>query len=510
MTAAAPCTTGLKMVLSGALVVLLASPVHSARPVAPAETPAPTDAGGWRRLAASDLDDLHRALLENHPAAYVDKDSRTYRDWVEKGYIEAKANISKVEDAASYYYLLQGYIGGFRDTHLVLHPAHSAMSKVGTRTWPGFATRWLHGRYVVSPGGLAAADVPPAGAELVSCDGKPAEQIARERLDRYDADLDQAAGRFNSAARLLWERGNVFVGRPPRRCTFKVGGQTRSYSLNYRPASQEQVSAASAAARAAAKAATGVAMWKRKVPWIGLPSSFTGEADWQRLYDDIEARKQEIRNAPLVIIDARGTVGGSSGYANRLARTLWNEPMLAAYEPHLGDVIWRVSPDNRAFFVKIIERLKKEPTLSPDIPRMQAMIARFDDAASRGEHTILERASRDPRPAPPPDNPMKGRVILLTDYSCVSACLDFMDLFLSMPNVEHAGIETNADTIFMEADRLPLKSGMFRVDIPHKAWVQRPRASNANYSPKPPLQYLGDPSDDAAQREWLAKALGLH
>jgi hypothetical protein len=84
-----------------------------------------------------------------------------------------------------------------------------------------------------------------------------------------------------------------------------------------------------------------------------------------------------------------------------------------------------------------------------------------------------------------------------------------MDLVLAFPNVEQAGMETNADTIFMEADRFPLKSGMFLLDVPHKAWIQRPRGSNATYRPKRKFRYLGDPADDEGVKAWLWRAIGL-
>ena len=477
-------------------------------PPPPMPVPPPADPEGWRALARDDLNDLYRALSDNHPGKYVDKDSADYRAWLERGYAEAKASLPRVTDAASYYYLMQGYIGGFRDTHLVLWPSRKEMG-IPTRSWPGFTTRWLGGRYVVAPGAPAGDATPPAGAQLISCDGKPAELIAKERLDRYEGNLQLESQRFTTASRLLWERGNVFVPPPPRTCDFKVGAATRAHRLSSRPGDQEELSAAVAASRAAARGPEGVSMWNGIVPWIGLPSSFTGEEAWQALFAQIDAQKQQIQAAPLVVIDARGTVGGSSGYANQLARRLWSRELVAAHQPQLGDLVWRVSPDNRRFLVNTLEKIKKEAALSGGASEMEEMIARFDEAAQRGEHSVYIAAKKRPAAQAAVENPMQGRVIVLTDYSCVSACLDFMDLVLAMPNVEQAGMETNADTIFMEADRFPLPSGMLLLDVPHKAWVQRPRGSNVTYVPRPGLRYRGDPADDAALKQWLWTATGM-
>lgn len=283
----------------------------------------------------------------------------------------------------------------------------------------------------------------------------------------------------------------------------------RDFRLNYRPGTQEEYTAALSAARGPAPAAAGVSVWNGSVPWIRLPAAFIGEPAWQALYAEIDQRIDEIRTAPVVVIDARGTLGGSSGYANQLVRRLWGAPMLAAHRPHLGEAVWRVSPENRRFLVNILENIRTEATLSSDIPRMESMIAQFDSAAAAGQHVIREPRPPVQRPQAPGENPMRGRVIVLTDYSCVSACLDFMDLVLAMPNVEQAGLETNADTIFMEADRLTLPSGMFLLDVSHKAWPERPRGSNVPYVPRPALRYRGDPTDDAAMKEWLRKVLRL-
>ena len=49
-------------------------------------------------------------------------------------------------------------------------------------------------------------------------------------------------------------------------------------------------------------------------------------------------------------------------------------------------------------------------------------------------------------------------IFFLTDYVCVSACLDFADLILSLPNVTHIGQETSADTKYLEQSNKMLET----------------------------------------------------
>jgi hypothetical protein len=106
--------------------------------------------------------------------------------------------------------------------------------------WPGFSTAWQNGRYVVAFVEEARrATLPPAGARLVSCDGEPAQQLARERLDGKP----EAA-----AARLLWDTGERFAPPLPASCIFETDRGQAAYRLEYSVPAAQAISAALAAA----------------------------------------------------------------------------------------------------------------------------------------------------------------------------------------------------------------------------------------------------------------------
>jgi hypothetical protein len=103
-----------------------------------------------------------------------------------------------------------------------------------------------------------------------------------------------------------------------------------------------------------------------------------------------------------------------------------------------------------------------------------------------------------------PASPVRGRVFLLTDGRCASACLDFADSALAMPGVTHVGLPTSADSVYMEVRSQLLPSGAAKLGVPIKVYRNRPRGHNVPYVPK--HRYDGDLGDTAALEAWM---LGL-
>jgi hypothetical protein len=73
-------------------------------------------------------------------------------------------------------------------------------------------------------------------------------------------------------------------------------------------------------------------------------------------------------------------------------------------------------------------------------------------------------------------------VLVITDPGCGSACLDAADLWLALGAV-HVGQETSADTIYMDARKDALPSGIGRAIVPMKVYRGRKRGSNVPLTP---------------------------
>lgn len=94
------------------------------------------------------------------------------------------------------------------------------------------------------------------------------------------------------------------------------------------------------------------------------------------------------------------------------------------------------------------------------------------------------------------------KLVLITDKTCVSACLDFVDLIKLIPNTLQVGEPTDADTAYTEIAYM--QSGYaketFNFVVPVKKWNKRMREDNKPYNPD--ILYQGEMSNDKALEQW--------
>jgi hypothetical protein len=453
------------------LSAVLLQATQAAPPPAPPPPPTLTP-DQWRAAARQDIEAIHDTLRDNAPFMVVDRDSADMRRWLETGRVEALDDLAKVTDGRSYYYVLARYIGGFRDGHIGLFLTRGAF-KGGIPDWPGFAMTWRDGRYEVGwvePGMETVA--PPVGAVLVSCDGVAAEALAQARLDRLYGNLKLEAERSASAFQLLRDYHNPIP--TPAACSFRGAAGEQTWKLSWSTPPGETVDTA-AKALFASRAQFGVDRWGANAWWIGAPT-MTGEADWKALYAAIDANLAAIRSAGVVVIDLRGNGGGNSAYGDGLARRLFGDPVVDSHAVVWGDLVFKVGPLSRRWATdagdkSIAEKLDAAPLGSA------VVIKATDAVAAHGDR-------------PPPPSPMKGRVVVLVDHACFSACLDTLDIFTRLPGVTLAGVETGADTIsWTGCGRLCHPAGR------RSASASRPgcSASAAPTSPIGPIRRSGTP-----------------
>jgi hypothetical protein len=95
----------------------------------------------------------------------------------------------------------------------------------------------------------------------------------------------------------------------------------------------------------------------------------------------------------------------------------------------------------------------------------------------------------------------KAKILFLTDGRCGSACLDFADLILKLPNVTHIGEETAADTVYMDIRVEHLPSGLGRFSLAQKVYRGRARGHNQSYQPD--IVYSGDLTNTRQIKRWV-------
>ncbi|MBW8303459.1 MAG: peptidase S41 [Brevundimonas sp.] len=422
-----------------------------------APTPAPDD---WGAALAQDARAFHDVILDSHPGP-VDAENTGFNPHLEAGLETALERARTADSYEDWYFALQEYAASFNDGHLSL-TNWAGMGHQWTAHWPGFLTGLRTGpdgeRHEVVFSRDPAA--PPEGAVLIGCDGRPAEALAAEIIGRGAGRWSLPSRRAIFASTLFVDQHNPWVRRAEQ-CEFRVGTETRSYPLTWRELPDAVRDEGFAAARSPRYTAPiELRAWSGG-QWIGLggfngdPASADGMA-LTALQSAVEARVDEIREAPAVVFDLRGNGGGSSAWINALATTLWGEAEVKARSPEAEAVDWRTSEKNLA----TIEEYKVMMGSNPEVLAWLTAIADGLSAAREQGRPLWRQPEEEEAAAVPPagPSPMKARVWVLTDSGCASACLDAVDLLKAL-GATQVGQETSGDTAYMELREEPLPGG---------------------------------------------------
>lgn len=453
----------------------------------------------WSANARQDLQAIHDTLKAEHPAPIVGRNAETFNAWIDTGLAEVDSILGRVNNPAAYAYALKRYTGGFRDANIGATPNWAPVDPWFASTWPGFATAWKDGSYVVSYVKKGAKGAPPLGAKLIGCGSKTAEEIARERLDGYEGDLNQEADRVTTAPFLLWDRANSLIPNAPINCEFMVKKSKRPFDLRYDFGGDAERREAYLASVPRPSGAPMMEAWNGGF-WIKAPS-FVQADGWDAFIQQVEAQRDAIRAAPVVVLDFRGASEGSATQAYRLANYLWDPEFVLANSPQVGNAVYRPTPALRAYYLEVLGRQKQNDLYYYAAQKTEALIREIDAAMAAGQ-TTLQRNEAVAPPAEVPANPVKGKVIVLTDSRCTGPCLDAMDMLTRLPNVIHAGAATGADSIYVARTEQMLPTGNARMFYGHKGWLDRPRGDKQPY--KPSKVFTGNFGDDTAVKAFVA------
>ena len=479
----------------------------------------------WRAAAVQDVDALHREIQENHPALVTGGDEAGFAQRLAAGYAAARERAGSVRDAEDYLYALMGFARSLDDASVSFTPNWQQPPQWDAQRWSQLTLGRRNGAYVVTWVDPAGERLPPLGSTLISCGDQSAEDLARARLDGWEGDLDQPGDREQTAPYLLWDRGNPFTSGLPASCHFSANGRGRG---------REYRLTTSFAAEPARRAAWAATVYTPQTPlgvesfsgghWIHLHNLTQNDAS-QGLLRQVDQQLAAIQGGN-VVLDLRGAREGTAALGYSLANRLWGVDYRVSQERIAGQIVYRVSPDNRQFFVDTLGRMQADPVFAANYPgavqQMQELIAQFDAAAAAGQRSFsqaitppipaIEAAevveAEASTPAAAPVNAMRGNIVVLVDGGCRNACLDVVDMLSGLPNVRVAGTPTGTDSIHFEQTRFALPSGHGYLNYGHKTWIGRARASNTGISPAQGLTYTGNPTDEAEVRAWVQSLFG--
>ena len=474
------------------------------------------NAQDFRALARQDLQAAHDQLAANHPAAAVQGEASTaFRSWIDTGLQESLGMVGRVNSGDAHAYLLRYYGAGFRDSNISLRPTFEGLGPYFGISWPGFATGWRDGKYVVTYVKPGTRGAPPIGAAVVSCNVTPIAEYAQDKLDRWEGDLTTEAGRVTSAPYLLWNRNNPFVGGLPSTCEFSVNNRrARAYDIKPIPVVAGDLEAAYRATVYMPSATPLSVETVNGRPWVSV-HSFADSAGWDAFNAQVEAQAAALRGPQGFVLDLRAASGSSvytstaRGYG--LANRIWTPEFTVSRQPAAGEVTYRATPGNRQWYADTLGRMEADPRFvaeaTPVIEQTREIVAAYDAAIAAGQ-TTFTLAGRAVVADTGAANPVQGPVVVLVDAGCSGGCLDTLDLLSKLPNVRIVGSTTATDSIFIEPTVTRLPSNYSDLSYGHKAWTSRARANNQPYIPAAGLAYTGNPADETAVRTWVNGLFG--
>ena len=453
---------------------ILGAAVRAAAPVLPASPQA------WSAAAQADIEAAVQVTRANHPGA-VDPHNPAFLPNLEAARRHGLALAARVVDAPGYVAAVQGFNVHIGDGHAGLYPRLDDAVLPPDR-WPGFVTVWRGDALYVHS---SQAGGPAVGSKLLGCDGKDADRLIRDNVFRFQGRVNEAGQWWLAARRVFHDEHNPFIALP-QRCRFERAGRVTEHALAWRPLDAEGGRWLANSNWGEAKG-VGVLEPRKNLYWVSMPTFHPNEAEraaYRTMFRDIEAQRARWLALDAVVIDLRKNQGGSSDWSQTFAGALWGKARvtqaLAAHDAGV-EVRWRASRDNTDYMTVLADRLASEGSAdSAAWARVHAEGMRA--ALAQGRPFYVEKEEPAAPAADTPMGPAFTRpVYVVVPGNCVSACLDAIDVFTRFPNTVLIGAPSSADSTYMEVRAMELPSGLARVIVPNKVYVNRKRANGQVY-----------------------------
>lgn len=471
----------------------------------------PPDVGRWQSMALEDIEAAHARIVEAHPGV-IDAERPDFNTWVQQGHEQAKALVKYVMSYDTAVAAVRFYTSGFKDDHLTY-------SDDIREDFPIWVTGWnierKDGQYVVAtvvPDW--SAELPPIGSTWTGCDGDQSDEVLEAVVGPFVNRRSGDRSREQQAA-MLWMRRPVPENL--RECTFVAPeGDMVRLAVSYQPITTRKfvdawprVNSGDANARNSFDLTDGL-LWVN----AGRLNMREDSSDLLEL-DQMLAGLEAVTGARAIVFDVRGNRGGDSGIGDRIFAAAtggldFEQDDLDSLPPYYAQ--WRVSDFLVAYLGSNVERSRR--LYGADSSRVRNEVAFRDrvlTAKALGQSWVDQPAGRsmtrtDVAARNGHLRRFDGKIALLTDSGCMSACLDFVDVVLQAPNSMHVGQTTGADSVYMVGSLSRLPSGN-RFMMPVKVWRNRTRGNNESLSPD--LLVDLDREESEVRRD-VRRALGLN
>jgi len=397
----------------------------------------------------------------------------------------------RVDSHAGYRHALGRFVGSFEDLHLGLR--HTLTPS--TYQWPGFMAVYRGGRYLVATQG---SDL--AGREITQCDGQPMDALVR-RVATYEqliAGLESTKAR--AAPMVFRDAGSPFVPRP-RSC--RIGG--RDVALDWQPVAASRFAADMRSVIAFADRVTGVTPFGADGAWVRMGIFHMQTQAEGKAFRQLMADAPGLRNKSVIVLDVRGNGGGPYEWIMGFLRALYGKDYADYHARSRLEIshVYRTTPEIMAFFGD--DEAAETGDLIPPVDGtpFDKGYVKYRQAVAAGNTVFVTppNARGIPKPEREPVNPVKARVLVLTDYNCASACIVFVDELKRFPGVEQVGVETSVDSRTGTSFGAPLPSKNGVIEVPVVTRDGRERGDNVPQ--RPSRVFTGNILDTTAVKAWI-------
>lgn len=432
----------------------------------------------WRAVTRTDIEAGYRLMRDSHPGMF-DPGNRGFPKQLERARQRGLAFAARANTAAAYSASLGAFNSIINDGHARLLGQSSTSVQ-----WPGFLTAWRKGGLRVYE---SAMSFPAKGDQLISCDGVTIDRLVERNVLSFAVHGGEARARWQLAPQALLDTGNPFVERP-RRCVFRSSSGVLAHELVWSTIDAARLRSLSETSLNGDRLPVGLEERASGIFWVALPTFSPDAADRQaydRLFDDLEAKRSAWRHGRALVLDLRHNEGGSSDWSMRTAIGLWSKgPVEQTMDLYFKgvQVWWRATADNASQ----LEEYARQSSDQNDTASANAfadLAAALRAAKDRGQAFFVEPFADTEGADAPTEVRLPVPIYVIVPAQCASACLDALDVFTRFPGVTLLGAPSATDSLYMDVRIAPLPSGRARAVLPMKMWVKRPRASGAAYRP---------------------------
>jgi hypothetical protein len=456
----------------------------------------------WVGLTVNDLSVIRQLIVDSHPGA-IDSKNEAFADWVERGYLEASQLARRVNSRKDSQAVLNFYIAGFKDGHV----GQSQPDK-GSSSWAGFILDMRGQRFVVKHVAKNwPVPLPPMDSEVISCDNKSVREKLESEISPYvDRRLNLQSTWLHLAQKLTVDDASypVLARDLSKSCLVALpNGVRQNFTLLW----QEDSGQLEAFLHQPQPPQTLKNLGGGRY-WIHVSNFMPSAAENASLDKMLDVVKR-LNDANLVVLDTRGNRGGNSLVgAEILSALLGSQLVKSLDESSRAYAMWRVSPFALSTLNRALTTMDSDYGKNSEAYKFVFSLTKSMEVALHGKKDWLRQPSTssvDQEGARSVNaQGFKGKLALVTDSFCASACLDFADVVLAVPGVVHLGLPTSADTLYIDIGAQTLPSGA-QFWLPLKVWRGRARGNNQSYDPQ--FVFDGDINDTAAVQKWVLDTL---